>query len=221
MSLALACPKLRSVAKADDFEEIRPGLLIWQAYDRTVKADLFSTALATDEGLFVVDPIELDSDSLDQLARDTTPAGIIVTNTNHLRSADTYVQKFSVPLFAHRESLKEGTPDFIEVEDGGNIAGELQVIRIEGAPAGEIGLYYPNDGGTLVIGDALINFEPHGFAFLPHKYCEDPRSMRKSLQKLLRFEAERMLFAHGTPIVSGASARLRELLDVDLDSQRP
>jgi len=32
------------------------------------------------------------------------------------------------------------------------------------------------------------------------------------LRKLLDYEAERMLFAHGMPILSGASDRLRVLL---------
>jgi len=37
--------------------------------------------------------------------------------------------------------------------------------------------------------------------------------MRRSLQKLLDYKAERILFAHGTPILTGASERLQHLLD--------
>jgi hypothetical protein len=40
--------------------------------------------------------------------------------------------------------------------------------------------------------------------------------MRRSLRKLLDYKAERMLFAHGMPILSGASDRLQRLLDSDL-----
>lgn len=95
------------------------------------------------------------------------------------------------------------------------IGGELEVTAIDGAAGGEIALYHAANGGTLVIGDALINFEPYGFAFLPEKYCQDPRQMRNSLRKLLRFNAERILFAHGMPILSGASERLQQLLQAD------
>jgi glyoxylase-like metal-dependent hydrolase (beta-lactamase superfamily II) len=86
------------------------------------------------------------------------------------------------------------------------------VLGIEGAAAGEIALHYAPDSGTLIVGDALINFEPYGFTFLPGKYCSNEKEMRRSLQRLLGYEAERILFAHGTPILSGASDRLRELL---------
>jgi glyoxylase-like metal-dependent hydrolase (beta-lactamase superfamily II) len=64
----------------------------------------------------------------------------------------------------------------------------------------------------MVLGDALINFEPRGFGLLPAKYCLNPRMMRRSLAKLLDYTFERMLFAHGTPILSGARDRLKELL---------
>jgi hypothetical protein len=77
---------------------------------------------------------------------------------------------------------------------------------------GEIAIHYEGDGGTMVIGDALINFEPYGFALLPAKYCSDFKLMRRSLPKLLDYAFERMLFAHGTPLLSGARERLEFLL---------
>jgi hypothetical protein len=40
--------------------------------------------------------------------------------------------------------------------------------------------------------------------------------MSRSLRKLLDVKSERMLFAHGNPILSGATYRLGQLLDVDL-----
>ena len=63
----------------------------------------------------------------------------------------------------------------------------------------------------VIIGDALINFETYGFTFLPGKYCSNEKEMRRSLRKLLDYKAERMLFAHGTPILSRASERLKSL----------
>jgi len=61
----------------------------------------------------------------------------------------------------------------------------------------------------------LINFEPYGFSFLPRKYCLNEKQMRSSLHQLLARPAERMLFAHGVPILSGATARLRHLSNAD------
>jgi len=195
---------------ASDLAQVRPGLFVWQAYDSAVKADLFSAAIATRVGMCFVDPIQLAKAPLTQLSSHGHVAGVIATNANHLRDAAIYMDKFSVPLFAHRKSAP--LSQLTEIADGAQILGELQIIALEGAAPGEIALYHEADGGTLIIGDALINFEPHGFTFLPDKYCENPKQMRKSLRKLLPCNAQRMLFAHGTPILSGAHARLRQLL---------
>jgi glyoxylase-like metal-dependent hydrolase (beta-lactamase superfamily II) len=86
------------------------------------------------------------------------------------------------------------------------------VVALEGAASGEIALLYTPNSGTFIVGDALINFEPYGFAFLPGKYCSNQKQMRRSLRKLLDYKAERILFAHGTPILAGASDRLKSLL---------
>jgi len=116
-----------------------------------------------------------------------------------------------------RDAFPDKTPDeFTSVADGEEICDELRVIGIEGAGPGEIALYHPADNGTLIVGDALINSERHGFTFLPGKYCSNEKEMRRSLRKLSACRAERMLFAHGMPILSGASDRLQRLLDSDL-----
>ena len=93
--------------------------------------------------------------------------------------------------------------------------GDLRVIAIQGAVPGEIALYHAPNGGTLIIGDALINFEPYGFTFLPKKYCQNQKEMRRSVSRLLKSPAERLIFAHGTPIISRATERLRRLLDAN------
>jgi hypothetical protein len=209
--------KLHAMVAALEFDPIQTGLSIWHAYDSAVKADLFSTAISTKDGIFLVDPILLEEAALAQLIRKDSVAGIILTNNNHLRATDNYLRRFSVPLFAHRDSGST-VPliHFSETTDGMMIGGELEVTAIDGAAGSEIALYHAANGGTLIMGDALINFEPYGFTFLPEKYCQDVRQMRNSLRKLLRFKAERILFAHGMPILSGTSDQLRQLLQADL-----
>lgn len=191
-----------------------PGILVWQVYDGKVKAELFSTALGTPAGVCVVDPIPLSPGGLLAL-REHHPraAGIFVTNANHARAATDFAEIFSVPLYVHSELC--GSPEFLQATGvrGGEVFSKgLTAVAIDGGPAGEMALHYDADGGTMVVGDALINFEPHGFGLLPVKYCQDPNLMRGSLRKLLDYTFERMLFAHGTPILSGARVRLERLL---------
>ena len=193
--------------RAQEIDQVAPGLSLWQAYDKTVKADLFSTALETPAGIYLVDPIPFD------LRAQRKVAGIFVTNANHTRAASQFARLFRAPIFVHAEL--QGTVDFPNatgVQDGKVFSEGLTGIAIEGGPAGEMALHYDDGGGTLVLGDALINFEPHGFGLLPAKYCLDARLMRRSLGKLLDYAFDRMLFAHGTPILSGARARVEQLL---------
>jgi glyoxylase-like metal-dependent hydrolase (beta-lactamase superfamily II) len=122
-------------------------------------------------------------------------AGIVITNKNHTRAADRFAGRFQVPIY-ERGFTAEG----------------LVAITIDGAPPGEVALYCEADEGTLIVGDALINFEPYGFALLPEKYCSNLKTMCDSLSNLLDYSFERLLFAHGTPILSGARQRLEQLL---------
>ena len=205
---------------ADELCRVGSDLYVWQAYGPKVKADLFSTALVTPVGVLIIDPIPLAESALDELQQIGAIAGIIVTNSNHVRASQDFARRFSAPLFAHRDSLGEDKGPFAEVGDGDRICTAVDVIAIDGAAPGEIALHHPSNTGTLIVGDALINFEPQGFSLLPKKYCSDEKEMQRSLQKLLAVKSQRMLFAHGTPIMSGATDRLRQLLDVDLRGKR-
>ena len=204
------------VRAALDFDRISPYLSVWHGYDPALKAELYSTCLVTLDGAYLVDPNPLKSEALDELLNSGGVAGIIVTNSNHQRASAQFARQFSVPIFAHRATSLDKMPgESKNVADGDEICDGLRVIGIEGAVAGEIILHYAPDGGTLIFGDALINFEPYGFTFLPAKYCSNQKEMRRSSRKLLDYKAERILFAHGTPILAGASERLRGLLDSD------
>jgi hypothetical protein len=199
--------------RPQEVDEVSPGILVWQAYDSKVKADLFSTALETRAGTYLVDPIPLGSGGLLRLRAHRKATGIFVTNANHARAAADFAKTFSIPIFVHDEL--RGSPDFPQatgVRDGEVFSQGLTAVGIHGGPAGETAVYHDANGGTMVLGDALINFEPHGFGLLPPKYCLDPKLMRRSLGNLLDYVFERMLFAHGTPILSRARTRVEQLL---------
>jgi hypothetical protein len=198
---------------AQDVDQVSPGIFVWQVYNGKIKADLFSTALETRAGTYVVDPIPLSPDGMLRLCAHRKTGGIFVTNANHARAAAEFAKTFSTPIYVHDEL--RGSPDFRQatgVQDGEMFSRGLTAIAINGGAAGETALHYDDNGGTMVLGDALINFEPHGFGLLPAKYCLNRNLMRRSLRKLLDYAFERMLFAHGTPILTGARARVEQLL---------
>jgi hypothetical protein len=81
--------------------------------------------------------------------------------------------------------------------------------RLEGSAPGEIAIH---GDGAWHLGDALIHLPPTGFSLLPDKYCDDPKELRRSMEKLLRIPFEVLTFAHGLPIVARARQRLSQLL---------
>jgi hypothetical protein len=204
---------LFAMAVAQEIDQVAPGIFAWQVFDPAVKADLFSTGLETRVGTYLVDPVDLETEAMETLEARPKITGIVVTNENHERAAGRFAERFSVPIYLH-EVLAKTSPfqRTIELQDKEEIEPGLTAVALDGAPAGEIALHYEAGGGTMVVGDALINFEPYGFGLLPAKYCREFKLMRRSLPRLLDYSFERMLFAHGTPILSGARARLELLL---------
>jgi hypothetical protein len=195
---------------ANETQRVAPRLWIWGSYDPAAKCDLTSTAIWVRSGMVLIDPIRLATRALDELIQHARPVAIILTNGNHARSARWYSDRFGIPLMAHADAVPElGLAVERTISDGEKVQ-DLVVIAITGAQAGEIALYAAN--GTLVVGDALIHLESHGFALLPDKYCTDAALMRESLRKLLRFEFELLTFAHGLPIIDHARQRFEQLI---------
>ena len=201
------------MVQAADTQPLTPALTIWQAYDPAVKAELYSTSLRLDDRLFLVDPILIAPDALEELTALASISSVIVTNANHARAAALFAAKSGAAILASAVTASLLFDLEILAVDAGNLIGDrIEVIAIAGAAEGEIALHCKDDGGAIVVGDALIHFEPNGFALLPPKYCSDQELMRRSLRQLLDFSFERLLFAHGTPIVSSARSKLEALL---------
>lgn len=197
---------------AQELQAFSKGLFFWRAYEPSVKVDLSCCAIRVGEGLLFVDPIPLAEEALQSLCVETPPIGIVLTNGNHERAAAIYRQRFSIPVYAHPGAQPElSFPIDKPLAEGASELPGVQVIELPGAGKGEIALHV--DNRVLMLGDALINLEPHGLMPLPAKYCENAREAGRSLRKLLQFPFEVLTFAHGLPIVDGARKRLSELLD--------
>ncbi len=198
---------------ANDLVQVSASVHFWQAYEASAKADLCSTAVQTAAGLLIVDPVPLQPKLLQQLVGERLIAGVFVTNINHCRAAIEFAEKLAASIFAHNATrVACELPSARKVSDGEIFVANACAVEIQGAAAGEMAIYHEKDGGALIIGDALINFEPYGFAFLPPKYCSNAKEMRRSLRRLLDYNFERMLFAHGTPLMHSARKKLEELL---------
>ena len=197
-----------------ELQRICPSLISWSRYAPEVKAELFSTAVIGKRGAYLVDPIAVDPETLREALAPAKVAGVIVSNENHARAAAEAAAAFDVAVFSHADARAAvGLPAGRDIADGERFAPGLTAIAIEGAPAGEIAIHAEADGGSLIVGDALIHMGSYGFTFLPAKYCRNQKQMRRSLRKLLDWDFERIAFAHGLPIVTKAKDKLANLLE--------
>lgn len=201
------------MVQAAELQSITPNLAIWSAYDDQVKAELFSTAIQLEDRLYLVDPILLAEPALAELTTFASICGILITNVNHARAATDFAAQSGAALLGSPATAGAlWNLEIISIDAGEHIGECLEVVEISGAAEGEMALHCEEEGGTLIVGDALINFGSEGFAFLPPKYCADQKLLRSSLRQLLDFSFARILFAHGTPIVTAARQKLETLL---------
>jgi glyoxylase-like metal-dependent hydrolase (beta-lactamase superfamily II) len=93
------------------------------------------------------------------------------------------------------------------IEDGDvlPVGGGVRVVHTPGHTLGHVAFLADVGGGVLFVGDAAAHMTRLG----PSMLYEDEERGRQSLAKLARLDFEVACFAHGRPIVGGASARFR------------
>ncbi len=188
-----------------ELDWIAPELAIWHGFNPEVRCDCGSSAVLTSEGWIVFDPIPLARDAWAELLRQARVKAIALTSGNHQRDSLALKKILGVPIVAPEPARGEIEADEW-LKDGDMLAG-FSLIGLPGAAIGEAAWC---DGKHLVMGDALIHFDP--LSLLPDKYCTDPAELRRSAQKLLMTEFQTVLFAHGLPIVSHAREKIAALL---------
>ena len=200
---------------AESIREISSGVWIWHAYEESVRTELYSTAVAAEFGLVIIDPIDLVHDAFHQLAKHAPAAAIVLTNGNHSRAAARFRERFGAPVFAHNDAVGELTT-FVDgaLRPGRPVAGSLEVLQLPGAGLGEIALFHRKAKGEchLHFGDALVNLDPHGLIVLPEKYCLSASLLAESLQSLPHEDLSLVTFAHGEPLLAPATEKIRSLV---------
>jgi glyoxylase-like metal-dependent hydrolase (beta-lactamase superfamily II) len=197
-----------------EFHLVTPHFAFWHSSDPASKSELFATAAADDTGrILLVDPIPLAAEARAGLFRLGTVEAIAVTNANHWRAAAQFSADFDAPIFANSSPTPEISSPVKPASHLEKMFAGLVTIPIEGAAPGEIALHFPQDDGTLIVGDSLIHFDPYGLALLPKKYCSNQQEMRRSLRQLFAPKSSRIFFAHGLPILAQTMSRLKTLLD--------
>ena len=196
---------------ATELLDTAEGVWTWHGFDESIRTELFSTAVASADGLVIIDPIDAVPAVLSRLGKLGPVVAIVLTNGNHSRAASRFRERFSAPVFSHPEAVGELTlpvDGMLRLER--RVGGSLAVIELSGAGPGEVALLGENS--WIHFGDAVINLEDTGLAVLPSKYCADARQLTGSLRHLESLPFTRATFAHGFPILEDARARIGAIL---------
>ncbi|MGW0882765.1 MBL fold metallo-hydrolase [Streptomyces sp. NPDC002671] len=102
-------------------------------------------------------------------------------------------------------------PRVTPVSDGEvlGFGGGARVIHVPGHTDGSIALFLPDDG-VLFTGDTVAASPVDG-SVMPGVFNLNKPQLLASLRRLADLEAEVACFGHGEPVLSGASAALREV----------
>lgn len=200
------------MAPVDAVELYPHGVFSWQGYEPAVKADLTSTALEVGGELILIDPVCLADSAWKTLITGRKPVAIFLTNGNHQRDSLAIQKSLAIPIIAPVGAKVEVDADiWIEAGNQTQIHG-LTPLLLPGAGPGETAYFRPgDDGGVLVIGDAVINLLPEGMRHLPDKYCENPAIAKASVEGLCDLPVAALCFAHGKPVFEDAQSLLRGL----------
>lgn len=186
------------------------GLAEWSSYSVEHKVTLTSHAMVHRNDLYLFDPIELADDPFDVLCRQARPRAIVLTNGNHVRASRLFAERLQIPIWAPERSAVDGLQ--VKTLPTGETEWEgWNLFPLPGGGPGETAfrLQIPS---LVVIGDAIVNLEDHGFIVLPEKYCKNQVQLKEGLERLVQDPFEQLAVAHGSFVKEKASDKVRELL---------
>lgn len=194
------------IPTATHSRQILPGVWHWSVFSPHHKVELASSAIRTRSGWWIFDPIPLHSSGEIFLLGEPI-AGIVLTNANHERNAQSLAARWKTTIWANPDAHLNFK--VIPTSETSSLLQEdWAVVSVPGGALGET-VFHLAEKALLVIGDAVVNLPERGLELLPEKYCEDQIRLRQSL--LLLPECEHALFAHGTPIIGNAYKKLQAL----------
>ena len=193
--------------------EIVSGIFTWPWFSEPHGYNFNGHLIRHADGNLCVDPVEPDAETLDEIA-DMGVARIVLTNRNHSRAANRVRARTGARTAIHPHDAAHAGGQGTELDDElgiGDTVGPLVVVGVPGKSPGEVALHWPARR-ILIVGDAVIGKPPGRCGLLPERVIDDPALLRQSVRGVLDLDFDTLLVGDGEPILSGARARLEELV---------
>ncbi|WP_128475743.1 hypothetical protein [Halorussus pelagicus] len=170
-----------------------------------------SHALATDAGVWVVDPVDASGVD-DLLAEFGDVAGVVVLLNRHYRDADEIARRHDVPVYVpewfDRVPEMEAT---LRRFDGGLPGTDYRLFSVADALGWEEAALYDESSGTLMVSESVGNAP---YFTTPGERIGVHPMMRLTPPSALRgLRPERVLVGHGRGALDDAARALEDALD--------
>jgi hypothetical protein len=192
-------------------DEVAPGLRRWTAYHEHWQEDVASHALESSDGLILFDPL----DPPPELRR---PAHVLVTVFWHGRSTGDLE---AGRIWAQSRSAQPLRNRGVDVSDTFRAGDELPagILAFQTARSNEVVFWLPEQR-SVIAGDVLLGAGAKPRATQdPLRLCPERwlgkathADLRETLRPLLDLQVERVLTAHGAPVLSGGREALEKVL---------
>ena len=180
-------------------------------------AEVVSWAVATPDGIVLVDPLVSSDDAVDRLV----PVAIVVTIPYHARSAEALSERHGIPVYGHPATAKRFSDPsrfFVAMDPSTPLPGGARCFSAGKPKRYEQPVYFPTRR-ALAFGDAVV-VNPAGELRV---WVQDPdwkpewyfERFLPTLRPLLDLDVEHVLVTHGAPVLSGGAEALRHALDTD------
>jgi glyoxylase-like metal-dependent hydrolase (beta-lactamase superfamily II) len=192
-------------------EQVAPGLRRWAAWHPEWRQEVASAAVDTPDGLVLVDPIDPPPEV-------RSPEHVLLTVHFHSRTAgDLGASHVWAPARGVRRLKNRGVVVTDAFEKDPELPGGIKAFAT--AREGEVVYWLPQQK-AIVVGDVLLGAgaKPHATSE-PLRLCPDNwldgatrKQLVKSLLPLLDLPVERILVAHGDPVLQGGKDVLQALI---------
>jgi hypothetical protein len=197
-------------------EEIDPGLWHWTARHPHIGMTVSSYYLE-DAGV-LIDPL-LPPEGPEWFAgRKSPPKHILLSNRHHDRDSWRLRDDFGCEIHCIANGVHEleGRGPVTPFQFGDELPGGIVAHEVDAICPDETALYIPTHR-ALACADGVVRWPGvDGLTFVPDWLMDEPDEtkdgLRRAFSGLLDLDFERLLLAHGDPVVEGAKEALRSFV---------
>ena len=197
-------------------EEIAPGLWHWKALRQSIGSEVSSYYLLGERVL--IDPM-IPTEGLGWFDEHGRPEHLLMTNRHHDRDAWKLQDAFGCIVHCIRDGLHEvvGRGTVESFEFGDVLPGGVGAYEVDAICPDECALHVPGHR-ALACADGVVCWPTDGpLSFVPDELMDEPErtkaGLRDAYRRLLDLDFDRLLLAHGDPMIDGAKDALYAFIE--------